>query len=739
MSLFRTLAACVCITAVVGSVHAESASTDQSDLQIVNSRIPSGAPPAAFQPPPALPTIDAWPFPEGAPRTSGTGRYAHGAFYWTDFLYDATGAKGPNAPVYRAGTPSGGTMIYPDAPQAGNGADLFRIGIARDAEATYWRVDWQTLTSVDVPIAAFALDFRAGGILPFPAGHWPGVPRLGSEGVDAVLLISANGYRLLNAQGIALASGEVAADLESRSFVARVPHSAWSPDFSAPWTVRLAAGLNDGQGNFRDTMADFMGLASQPPVFNLGFRDYQDEPAANNTWFNETQAQSLAVSDANPFAVELDWGRMGETEPEPLGHGYFNRWYVSSLGPGVFGRAGVDTEPAAVTGDPVYFDRVQPYGIYIPEGYDFANPYPVPLTLMLHSLTQNHNQYGATVPHFQRDGCEVRNSICLTTLGRGPAGSYQNHAEVDLWEAWHDVASQFALDPDRTISSGYSMGANGTIRLLIKYPDVFAAGVVLAGSQDNEPGISQLENIKWNGYYHAHGTFDELIPFPEARATIDRIKALGYRYTFDHYLAEDHIVWTLKDEAYSAFAAAADWMTNTAPMTRKRNPGEIIYRWRSSDIDAALGIGPVGPWWIGGLATSEEGIVPRVHAVSAGRPERRIENVVFVNNIALDFDTPSPRLREQQAWALGEAPPAGGLLTLELNDVSQLSVDLLGAGIAERGDKLIRLSTNRPLDLTLTGLSNGTKVRYGGVQQVVTNGEITLSVVTGDDQAVAFK
>lgn len=719
--------------------------------------VPSGAPPAAFGREPALSTNSAWPFDEGAPRTMGTGRYAHGAYYWTDFIYDASGAKGANVPVYRIGTPSGGSMHYPDENMAGNGADIFIVGLGEDASNTYWRVDWQTLLDVSVPVAAFAIDFQDGGF-----SDWPGIPRLTTPGIDAVLFISSNGAYIDRNDGNGRQPlGFVTTDKNSRSFVASIPKSELDPDAFPEWRVYLAAGINDGEGGFLDDNIGFRKLPTQPPVFNMAFRGYEDEPALNNFWFDEQQSIALNTGDVSEFFVDIDWRRMGQTEPEPLLRGYSNRWYVSSLagtdlGAGDF-EAGVDRSENPVT-QPQYYDRVQPYGIYVPSNYDPGSETPTLFTWMLHSLTQNHNQYSATVPNFMDAGCErLRQSICVTTLGRGPAGSYSGSAEVDFWEVLRDVARFYRFDTERIISSGYSMGAIGTINLMIKYPEVFAGGVVLAGSHakdDTLPfslgtggvgaprGPELLQNLKWNGYYHAHGTFDELVPFADARATVDAIRDYGYRYTFDHYFAEDHVIWTLKDITYSAYEKAAEWMVEWLDEvdTRKQSPGNFVYRWEPSAIDAERGIGPQGAWWVSGIAAVEGAEHAQISVDSEGIVETIVTpGQTFFDPVFPDLTTPAPALRETQFWQIDGVEGVGGTLTATLENVARLSLDLARARIAARADKSLLVSTTDPVTLTLTGLDDGTTVSAGALTVTVSGGEAVLNLPAGEEQTVGFQ
>jgi hypothetical protein len=703
-----------------------------------SARVPSGAPAAAFGHEPQLPGNSAWIFSEGSPRTSGTGRYAHGAFYWTDFLYDASGAKGVNVPIYRVGTPSGGSLHYPDENMAGNGADIFRVGIGLDNGSSYWRVDWLTLLDPSVPIAAFAVDYKDGG-----SDGWPGISGLRSPGIDAVIFLSSKGVLVDFKDGNGpQAVGEISHDLPSQSFVAKLPAALFGISEQSTWTVYLASGIHDGNGGFLDDNAGFRKLPTQPPVFNMAFRDYSDEPPLNNFWFDDSQSIALNSGDVSAFALALDWGRMGETEPEPLVSGYSNRWYVSSL---IGAQLGDGSFPAGVnrgenpTNNPQYFDRIQPYGIYVPKNYKADAAQPTMFTWLLHSLTQNHNQYSATVPNFLDGACErLRQSICATTLGRGGAGSYRAGAEVDFWEVWRDVAQHFTIDGERTISAGYSMGAIGTINLMIKYPEVFAGGVILAGSNGTLPLI---ENLKWNGYYQAHGSFDELVPFPEARATVDAVRDNGYRYVFDHYFAEDHVVWTLKDEAYSAYEEAAQWMVTWLAETgaRKQNPGNFVYRWNPEEVDSTLGIGPRGAWWLDAI-TAVEGVSDARIELDSGAIAEASYTVEPLSQafVAPNQMTLSPAIREEQRWNFGEFKALTGLLSVKLLNVAALRLDLARAGIAARDDKRIEVSSGNPVSLTLTGLVNGTLVRAGSVSRTVEGAEVVIQLPAGDGQSVVF-
>ena len=774
---------------------------DNADLARINARLPSGVAAAALKASNILPapSEEVWPFSNAIPKTAGMGRYHGGAYFWTDFIYDANGAQG-TPPAYNTGTPTGGGLVYPgngpdgdsnDGKYEGNGADIFAIAVAADERFTYWRVDWQTLADPSAPVLAFGLDYEEGGTagMTLPPVAWPGVPRLYTAGIDATLILSENGVYLQHAgESERQRIGGVAVDMNSRSFVAKIAR-ARLPELEGSWTLRAVSGVHDGDGGFLDDMSAFRGLETQPPVFNAAFRDYSDEASnntgsnapidqlfTNNFWMNSAQAQSLAQNSVDAFSVDLNWSEIeAKTEEvEPRRVGYSNRWYLSSA---EYDRGGQDTNLDSQSQRTTHFDPVQPYGLWVPSSYDFDQPVATPMTLMLHSFTQNHNQYIATIPNFQKQSCEtLRQSFCLTVLGRGQAGWYEQRSELDLWEAWHHVAESFELDPERAYSTGYSMGAMGTLRMLTEYPEVFAGGVVLAGATErNASGETasacfaqeQLENTRWNGYYQAHGALDQLVWVNDTLADIARIKELGYEYMFDLYPAEDHVAWTLKDIAYPAFFHATEWLRDTAPQQRKSTAGEIIYRFDSADFDADLGFGPTSVWWLSGMqvASEEAGVgacgdedkagTARIEARSGALPERVIEPVFEGisfdgSNNPQEFDQFSsqgssalripfldghpggetPHLRQYQYNAATETTAASSVLSLNLNNVGALTVDLQKAGFAGRSDTVIELNTDADIALTLVQADALVDVSVDGVVvgQTDANGEITLSL-----------
>jgi pimeloyl-ACP methyl ester carboxylesterase len=709
---------------------------------LTEGRMPEGVPPAALRPEPQLPVPPQWPFAEAFPRTCGTGRLENGAVFWTNFVYDDHGAAGIahwNLP-WEGLSPPVGTYTYPDGPAANNGADIFRVGIGLTESDTWWRVDWNTLVEATVPIALFTMDTDRNrpGVTEWPAGA-----DIRSAGIDRALLLSGTGAWLLDLETDDRQPVEHYVDLDSRSFLARVPRSIVEP--TGTWTVRLAAGLaNEAGDGFSDVPLSHGAKPGQPPVYNLAFRTHNQEPTHLNFWSDEAQAKSLADGNVSAFSLAVTWERLvaGETTTEPVVLGPSVRWYVSSL---ELGQGVADHLP--LSSKPHFLGRVQPYSVYLPATYSPGQQLPV--TLLLHSLQMGLNQFAAIDPNLLSEICESRNSIAVTTLARGPGSWYFDEGELDLWEVWARVAEQLDTDPNRTVIAGYSMGGYAAYKIGLTYPEVFAQAVSLAGPPacgvrlwpgmtvpaDLDPGSHcahegdtwpLLPNARWLPFVIEHGAVDEFVPLHSVLQQVYELDRLGYRYRFTMYPTADHLVFALQDE----FDAVA--RMGTGPRTS--DPGHITFTWYPRLVRDDLGIGPNRVWWVSDLKATPEsaaqsGATARVEARSYARPDLT-RSVKRHGGAILEFD-PVPGAYVEQGWRTSAQPERRPVLTLDLRDVASLTVDLGRAGFnpSERGSVLV--STTSAVELTLRGPVDGMSVQLGDTM-VSTPG--TLRVPAGRSQ-----
>lgn len=770
--LVRRLATLACSTALVlGAAGAFPAAAQAGQRGgAVPGDLPDGVPAAATRPEPQLRTPQGWPFAQRISRTSGTERLHGGASYWTDFVYDAHGAAVPggltldNVSIL---APEQGVYAQPEE-AAGNGADVFVAATGADRRATYWRVDWTTLASPDVPIAVWALDTddnTATGV-----AEWPAAAGVTSPGLDRALVVSSRGAWLHDlAEGevvdVSERGGRLTVDERTQSFVVRVPKRLLP--VSGAWRVRLATGLADATGEAMAAPVLTGGLPlppGLPHVYNLAFRTPEQETpvvrdsqtagliagleglaagnpltaqvgvdglarfVTGNFWMEDAQADALATGDASAFSHVVRWRALATQRrtAEPLVRGYSNRWYLSRLD---LGEGVLPAEPTEVTGDgaPDYLSPVQPFSVYVPASYRRGDP--APLTWTLHSLGVNHNQYGALDPALLQTLCEERGSICAGTLGRGPDGWYFDEAEVDYWQVWRALAEGFSLDPRGTVMTGYSMGGWAGYHLGLAHPDLYAEVVSFAGPP--QCGVSvdadQIVNPAFGGrctsdgtaydlvgnalhlpFRIGQGTLDQLVPFTSVEQHVARFAALGLRHRFVRYPAEDHLVFATQDRFDTV-------LEGLGRPTVERDPREVDHTWRPHLTRPGLGIGATTAYWLRGLAArdSSPGSLARVQAVSEALPGTDVEVVTSGPTPVL---SPLPALLSQTTWRPGAALPISDVLSLGLTNVSRVTVDLARARWT---CGTLQVASDGPAVVLLAGPRGTERIEVGdGVERV---------------------
>jgi predicted esterase len=743
--------------------------------------LPTGAPPAASTPEPALPEPSSaeWPFPSDFSRTSGTGLMAGGASLWTDFIYDDHGPQGSpvgiadNAKVSSLAEVHGG-FEYPAGPADKDGADIFTAAVGYTKAATYWRVDWNTLANADVPIAEWT--FATGSSTPASVEEWPANAKLRSEGVQYALVVSAKHAQLLEAatgKPVAGAELHTEVNMEARSFVVRIPTSVLPVKGS--WQVRLAAGLANEEGTeFATVPAQDGGIPGATNVYNVTFRTYQQEkplvcpsealpdssaltaamegelgvegeedhvPVTEcaNFWMESDQATALATGNVSKYSLAVNWAQLAAkkktAEPKPTG--YSNRWYVSPL---KLGEGVVEAEGANTYTGPTYLGQVQPYAVYVPTTY---NPNkPAPLTWILHSLGVNLNQYGSLAPTEIEEECQDRNSICATTEGFGDGGWYFEAAQVDFWDVWHALASDYDLNPDTTVISGYSMGGFASYKLALEYPDLFAQAMPLegpvvcgerfvegvetaagSGGQCEADGKTKpmIVNAKWIPYVMTYGALDELVPFTGGLEQVEAFDKLGYRYYAVLYPAEDHLVFASQNDFAPATSQLGD-------LERAHDPGSFTFTWYPDLDSSSLGIGPTGDYWVGGLQarTGTPGTLATVVADSGAirEPQETVEHHTGT------ADGPTPAVTDSLTWTAGSTPPASQTLSLTLTDVAAVAVETTRAKLK---CATITVTTDGDTALTLLQLRPESAVTEGGTTVATASaaGSATVSLAAG--------
>ncbi|MBL9215603.1 MAG: prolyl oligopeptidase family serine peptidase [Opitutaceae bacterium] len=153
-----------------------------------------------------------------------------------------------------------------------------------------------------------------------------------------------------------------------------------------------------------------------------------------------------------------------------------------------------------------------------------------------------------------------RSCVVLRPTGRGGGSVYQNYGEVDVCEAIEFAASLYAIDRERILLTGASMGGAACWYLVSHYPDRFAAAAPFCGYCDyrlwrkpggglavpmqewEEPSLRSrsavflLENFAHTPVWIVHGEWDRAVgggvPVEQSRQMARLLAERGFRPTY---------------------------------------------------------------------------------------------------------------------------------------------------------------------------------------------------------------
>jgi hypothetical protein len=710
---------------------------------------PRPGPDILYEPPATAPQLTngaGWQAP--SILISGATAYRSGEFLYQDYLYDDHGAnsgmRDENDPRGQAaGTSSdlfsmpNGTYTYPtDGAYAMNAADLVEFRVKPLADATAFRITLNTIKDARLYGMTIAIGGTPGVELPMPNGANTTAP------AEMFLTVHGTSAKLVHAvSGADLGTVAVKVDGERRQIEVRVPHAAWDPTGK---TVRLAAGVGlwDNENDRylipqQDADATNPGgagnLAAPSAFFNVAFRTGEPTPAPNdpeNTaspawWRDRAQGTALAANSIGEFSADVDFAKLasGATDDSEVPKdGPMDRILASHFETeqGLnYSKLCASTEEC--TGE--YRGRLQPYAIYIPRKDPPPSGYG--MTLLLHSLSANYNQYLTTQNQSQL-GERGPGSIVITPEGRGPDGWYWDAAGADTFEVWADVASRYKLDAEFTVVSGYSMGGYGTYKLATQYPDLFAKGQPVVGPPGlgiwippNEPTggeesntnymLPSLRNVPfliWNAVQ------DELVPYAGPVEQAGTFDSLGYRYIFDSFATAEHLTLAIHDQ----YQPAADFLGDTKV---DRNPPHVTYVVNPRMDFPGVGTVADHAYWLSGMKVRDaSGDAPRgtidvrSHGFGVGDPEPgATEN----GGGALAPGTLGALPFTEQSKAWGEAPQESTIdvLDIEATNVGSVTIDPARARVD--CDAQLDVKSDGPLEITLAGCDRKTTVggRFG--------------------------
>jgi pimeloyl-ACP methyl ester carboxylesterase len=662
---------------------------------------------------------------------SGASAYRRGEFLYQDYLYDDRGAQLLPEPLdphlkkelFARGA---GTVSYPSDPvYANNAADIVELRIRRQANSTAFRLTVNSLLdpeklafSIAIGNSTDSRSFPFGANVKAPAEYF-----LTVHGTQAVLTDAQTGSAILPAPTVSV-------DLLRRQFQVDVPAAAWNPGRNV---VRIAAGAglwDAAKGRYlapalasSSTTPGGAGLALNPAAFfNVAFRFNESSDGAlgpalgDSNWRERAQAAALAAGDIRPFYANVDFAKLadkiddelsGQPQGVPL-TGTINRIFASK----VESKQGVDFSVPCGTqlsckGE--YLGQLQPYSLYLP-----VKPAPITgygLSLLLHSLAANHNQYAGTSNQTLL-GERGQGHLVATSLGRGPDGWFIEDTEADVFEMWADIARHYPLNASLATVSGYSMGGYGTFMFATRYPDLFGAAHASAagpsfgywfppadpasGDATNManmlPSLRHLPLMVWTQQ------LDEGLSSFGAHATQQRLADLGYRHRVDTFPAAEHLTLYLHDNYQDSAAFLGDAVAQRDPahITFVANPA-MDFASRQLISDHAYWVSEIG---VRDLTTTPRGTVD-VTSRAFGTVDPVASPLQTTLGILLGKLGAQAYVSQFMTWGQPALAPVADKLEIRVRNVAAFKVNMQRAKLS--CNAILSVDTDGPVTIALDG------------------------------------
>ena len=352
-------------------------------------------------------------------------------------------------------------------------------------------------------------------------------------------------------------------------------------------------------------------LAGAPYIYNLLFRPY--EP--NSWWHETTQANDLAHHDIAEDHADVDArllaSRGSTRRPRPTG--LLNVQYRTlALG----GGEGVEGVP---TGN-IWRGPIEPYSLTLPSNY-YSRPHPRRFMFFFHCAFCQQNVWPFGVEHYASHGQNnltdgpigtqhiqhiadandmiVAGSAQRGYTGAGSYGSFPGAEERDLRDVEETIRhrDRYAIDPNRVMFSGMSMGGVTTQTMMTLYPDELAAAVSHNAAEHGPGGGDppRIENIRDVPYTSITGdTGLDSSATTAGRQFASDLDALGYRQLYVEYQGRAHDFGLVYD--------SLPILEGTAYReVRDPNPARVTYTLSAASEDPKLGLVHDHAYWVSGL------------------------------------------------------------------------------------------------------------------------------------------
>src|SRR5687768_2119160 len=182
------------------------------------------------------------------------------------------------------------------------------------------------------------------------------------------------------------------------------------------------------------------------------------------------------------------------------------------------------------------------YLLYLPKEYGRDEAQKWPMVLFLHGAGESGDDLEKVKVHGPpKLAAQGKDIPFIIVSPQSPRGGWDAEALDTLL---NEVTAKYAVDLDRIIVTGLSMGGFGTWNLAMEFPNRFAAIAPICGG-----GVAaRARRIRHIPTWVFHGAKDTAVPLKASQDMVDALKAAGGDPKFTVYPEAGHDSWT---EAYN--------------------------------------------------------------------------------------------------------------------------------------------------------------------------------------------
>jgi hypothetical protein len=251
--------------------------------------------------------------------------------------------------------------------------------------------------------------------------------------------------------------------------------------------------------------------------------------------------------------------------------------------------------------------RVLEYYLYVPEGYDEAQKYP--LLVLLHAAGQPEDLPRSLSKgwsgSFLDDGDDQKypSFFLIPVSQTNSSGWGDGRSDAEKFEGRLTIvvlkelvsSGRYNIDADRLYVTGPSMGGRGTWDMIEKNPGLFAAAVPIAA-----PGLDEPEQVIHENIWAINGENDSTVQ--DNRETIAGIRASGGNPIYTELANHGHDSWRsiYPSDAFMAWVYAQRrgvpwWNVSKIPeVSEPLTPGQVVVSGPSSPTGGSGGVGAGG-------------------------------------------------------------------------------------------------------------------------------------------------